>query len=163
MRLPDIPREVEIEWLLAKGIPEKAMIEPTVIRAANVVPLDGNTFDFDRGGIRCFVFKERDDFVAWSPRRHTLASWRATTFALNENAIWNPASYFVGATLRVHAEPVAWLKAEREGIVIVKPELTYAYLRDARLSFADAGHARRVSGWLRPPKPNGEIFIEVAT
>jgi hypothetical protein len=169
MTLPwDIPTEREIEWLLDHGISEAAMLEPTPIRAANVVFLDGDTFDFDACGIRAFVFKEldSDDLVAWRPASKRLpdclATWRGVAFALGQDAIWNPASYFMGSALRVHADPLAWLRSGRDGICIVQPSLAYGQLRHVpRLSFADPMYARQVQQLLQPPKPKAEILIEV--
>ena len=73
-----------------------------------------------------------------------------------------PGSYFGDSALRVHRTPLEWLRAERDGVVIVQPQLTYAYLRDARrLSFADPAHAQQVNRWLEPPRPRTELFLEV--
>ena len=166
MTLPwDIPSDLEIAWLLKQGISETAMISPTVIRAANVTLLDGNTFDFDAKGIRAFLFKELDcdDLIAWNPKRDALATWRGDAFALGQESVFNPATYFDCSALRVHRTPLEWLKADREGIVIVKPQLTYAYLYHARrLSFADPVYAQQVKRWLQPPKPTAELLIEVS-
>jgi hypothetical protein len=163
-----IPTDIEIGWLLDQGVSPAAMLDPTPIQAANVVFLGGDTFNFDTGGVRAFVFKEFDsgDLVAWrpGPKRtpDQLATWRGVAFALGEDAIWNPASYFMGSALRVHADPFQWLRSERDGICIVQPTLAYAQLRHVkRLSFADTMHARWVQRWLQPPKPEGEILIEV--
>ena len=163
MTLPwDIPSDLEIAWLLQQGISEPAMITPPVVLAANVVFLDGNTFDFDAGGVRAFIFREPNDLIAWRPASKRVATWRSSAFALGEDAIWNPASYFMGTALRVHRTPLEWLKADRDGIVIVKPELTHAYLRDADISFADDLYARQVKRWREPPLPRGKLLIEMS-
>ena len=122
-----ILKDIEIGWLLDQGVSPAAMLLQPEIRAANVVFLDGNTFDFDESGIRAFVFKEldSDDLVAWRPASRTLperlATWRAVAFALGQDSIFNPATYFMDGKLHVHADPLDWLRAGREGIVIVKP------------------------------------------
>lgn len=164
----DLLSDIEIGWLLDQDVSPAAMLEPTPIRAANVTFLDRNTFDFDESGIRAFVFKEldSDDLVAWRPASKRLpdrlATWRGVAFALGQDAIWNPASYFMGSALRVHADPLAWLKADRDGVCIVQAQLTYANLRHARgLSFADPVYRRLVKRWLEPPRTRPELFIEV--
>jgi hypothetical protein len=164
MTLPwDIPSDLEIAWLLKQGISEPAMITPPVVLAANVVFLDGNTFDFDAGGVRAFIFREPNDLIAWRPASKRVATWRSSAFALGEDAIWNPASYFMGTALRVHRTPFEWLEAERDGICIVQQRFTHALLRHAcRLSFADPVYAQQVKRWLQPPKPTVEMLIEVA-
>ena len=48
-------KDIEIGWLLDQGVSPAAMLLQPEIRAANVVFLDGNTFDFDESGIRAFV------------------------------------------------------------------------------------------------------------
>jgi hypothetical protein len=160
----DYPNEAEIRWLFEQGVPDTAMLEPTPIRAANAAFLDGNTFDFDSGGGRTFIFKvlDSDDLIAWDPKRNALATWRGAAFALGQDAIWNPASYFMDSALRVHRTPLDWLKADRDGICIVQPKWTYALLRHARtLAFADPVFAQQVKRWLRPPKSEVKIIVEI--
>jgi hypothetical protein len=159
----DDPTKDEIRWLFAQGVPDTAMLEPTPIRAANVVFRDGNTFDFDAGGVRAFIFREDecDDLIAWRPDQ--LGSWCARSFALGQEAIWNPASWFMGEGLFIRRSPLQWLRADRNGIVIVRPDLAYAMLRHVpRLAFADAAHARQVRTWLQPPKVRCEFLVETA-
>ena len=168
MTIPwDIPTETEIRWLLDEGLSDTALMMPTLIRAANVKFLDFGTFDFDIYDERAFVFMVQDagvnvDLIAWEPARGALATWRGAAFALGQEAIFNPATYFDGGALRVHRNPLEWMRAERGGIVIIKPELAYAYLRNVpRLSFADPANAQEVKRWLQPPTPTVEILIEV--
>ena len=162
MSLPlEYPTEDEIRWLVAQGVSETAMLGPPPIRAAKVVFLDKQTFDFDAAGARVLLLTEEHDLIAWKPDGRTLASWRGVAFALGEDAIGNPASYFMGDALWVHRDPLAWLKADREGIVIVQPRFTYAYLRHTpRLAFSSATHARQVQAWLQPPKPKVKFLIK---
>jgi hypothetical protein len=55
-----------------------------------------------------------------------------------------------------------WLRASRDGIVIMRPELTYSYLRNVqRLAFSDAALAGLVRTRLRPPRPRVDLLIEV--
>ena len=92
-----------------------------------------------------------------------LASWRGQAFCLGDvDDIFNPATYFDGGALRVHETPLQWLLADRDGIVIVRPDLAHAYLASCqRLAFSDRAHARQVDKWLQPPKPTVEILVEV--
>jgi AAA domain len=112
----DYPNESEIRWLFEQGVSDTAMLSPTLMRAGKI--LDNNTFDFDGDGIRAVVFEEGGDLSAWNPKRNLLATWQSVAFALGEEAIWNPATYFAGDALRVHATPLDWLLADRDGIVI---------------------------------------------
>ena len=45
--------------------------------------------------------------------------------------------------------------------VIVRPDLACAMSRHVpRLAFADAGFARQVKGWMKPPKVTTQFFVE---
>lgn len=161
------PNELQTRWLMAQRVTDTALLNPTSIRAANVAFLDDHTFDFDKTGVPALLFavEEGDkeiDWVAWQPRHGKLACWRAAAFALGQEAIFNPATYFAGFTLRVHRTPLEWLKADRDGIVIVQPRYAHAYLRDARMSCPDAELARQVEEWIKSPRPRAEIFVEVS-
>ncbi len=155
----------EFDWLRSQGVSDNALDEYPHIGAAHV-RFDGSHFEEAEGGERVLTFVIYDcgefiDFAAWQPRMGELATWRGAGFAIGQDQIFNPATYFDGGALRVHADPLAWLKAGREGIVIANAELTYAYLRDCRLSFADPALGRAVELWREPPRPRGDLFIEV--
>ena len=159
----DYPNEAEILWLFDQNVPDTAILLPTPIRAANVVFLDGNTFDFDSGGVRSFIFKQldSDDLVAWDPKRNALATWRGDAFALGQEAVFNPATYFDGGALHVHETPLQWLQADRQGIVILRHDLSHAYLAHCqRLACSDTGFAKKVKAWLQPRKPTVKILVE---
>lgn len=162
------PTSVELEWLFRHGIPANAMAEPWPIKSASVQFLNGGTFDFARDGRQAIVFLAVDhgetvDLIAWQPKSGAVASWRATAFCLgDQDQCFNPASWFADSGLRVHADPLEWLKHDRDGIVIVRREFAYAYLRYVpRLVFADVEHAERIQRWCRPPKPKTQFNIDL--
>jgi hypothetical protein len=161
-----LPDDRLIRWLLDQGVRESAMLEPWPLGGARVL-FDGCGFDVVPDGELAVTFRIDDcgevlDLAAWAPRSGKMASWCGVGFAIGQDQIFNPASYFDGGALRVHADPLAWLKADRDGVVIVKPELTYAYLRNVRrLSFADPALARQVERWLEPPQAGPELLVEV--
>ena len=163
----DLPNKLEAQKLLSQGVSEMAMLEPETIRAGNVRFLDGDSFEFADDGQRALIFRivefglERD-LVAWSRKLKKLATWRGVAFALGQEAIWNPATYFMGGALEVHRTPLDWLKADRAGICIVQPRYAYSQIANVRrLRFADEAHARLVRDWLKPPAPP-EFLVEVA-
>ena len=86
-------------------------------------------------GTRALTFRisnvdgEDIDLAAWSPRFGELATWYGRGFALGQDQIDNPAAYFDVGALRIHRTPLDWLKANRDGICIIQPNLTYATLR----------------------------------
>ena len=164
----DIPNELETQWLITQGVSDKALLKPQIIRAGRVRFLDGNTFDFADDGDRALIFRVVEfgleiDLVAWSRKRNQLATWRGEAFALGQEAIWNPATYFMDGALEIHQTPLDWLKAEREGICIVQPRFAHSQLHHVeRLLCRNENLARELQRWLQPPKPRGEILVEVA-
>ena len=159
MRL-DYPDERECRWLVSQGVTPDTIAKPRPIRAASV-RFWQNTFDFDDDGERSLIFLEDRDAIAWQPRTGALACWCGVNFALNEEAIDNPATYFAGGALKIHRTPLDWLRADGDGIVIVQPRYSYAMLRHVRrLAFADAVYARQVRRLLEPPKCTAEFLVE---
>jgi hypothetical protein len=161
-----LPSDDQVRWLLRYGVEAAAMVGPWPIGAATV-RFDVGTFDLNPTGECALTFRVHEcgeviDLVAWHAHTGKLASWRGTAFAIGQQAIFNPATYFGGGTLRVHRTPLEWLLADRDGIVIVKPELTYAYVRNLRrVSCADTAYLQQVKQWLEPPRPSVELFVEV--
>jgi hypothetical protein len=108
--------------------------------------------------------RDRDeilDLCAWSD--DALATWLGRAFCLGDlDDIFNPATYFDGA-LRVHASPLEWLQAGCDGIVILRPERCWPYLRYARVICAKIETADLIQKWNKPPRVSTEILIEEDT
>jgi hypothetical protein len=158
------PNDDELRWLLEQGVSESALwpISGATVR------FNGGTFDLDHEGERALTFRAEDrseviDLIAWQPRTGVVASWRGQAFCLGDlDSILNPATYFAGDALRVHATPLDWLLSEREGIMIVRPDLAPAYLANCRrIRCSSQAYARQVEDWLKPHKPTVEILVEV--
>jgi hypothetical protein len=160
------PNLAELRWLRGQGVSRSAILCPWPIGAANV-KFDGDAFALDPNGERVLTFLVEDDgevidIAAWQPQTGQLASWLGVAFAFDQETIFNPATYFAGGALRVHETPLQWLQAEREGIVIVRPDLAHAYLANCqRLAFSEVRFAQIVKAWLQPSKPTVEIFVAV--
>jgi hypothetical protein len=157
------PSDDELRWLLHQGISDTALWP---ISGATVsFHLKHSTFDLDPAGERTLIFRAEDcdeviDLIAWQPRTGQLASWRGQAFCLGDvDNAFNPATYFAGGALRVHESPLQWLLAEREGIVILRPDLGHAYLKGRRVLCDDPYHAARIERWCQPPRANVEILI----
>jgi len=158
------PADHELLWLLDQGVSDEALwpISGATVR------FDGRKFDLHLEGERTLVFRAEDrgeviDLIAWQPRTGALASWRGQALCLgNLDDIFNPATYFAGDALRVHATPLDWLLADREGIVIVRPDLAPAYLAKChRIRCSNAAYARKLEQMLQPRGPSVEILVEV--
>ncbi len=167
-----IPSDDVIRWLIDQGVSDDAMTSPWPLKEARVKFVGPHAFDFDADGdadaTRAIVFRAEDrsecsDLIAWSASKGRIASWHGNTFCLGDlDDCFNPGSWALGGGLFVHENPLAWLQAKRDGITIVRPDLTYAMLRHVpRLVFADAAYGRQVRQWLAPPKPSVEILVEV--
>jgi hypothetical protein len=160
------PNIAEVRWLRSQGVSRSAILDPWPL-GATTVKFSGDTFELDSNGERVLTFLVEDcgeviDIAAWQPRTCQLATRRRAGFAIGQEGIFNPATYFADGVLQVHETPLQWLLAEREGIVVVQPDMTHAYLRNCRcLAFSDAAHARQVEQWIQPPKPTVEIFVAI--
>jgi hypothetical protein len=160
------PKDAELRWLLAKGITGDAMALPWPIRGSSVI-FDGTVFSFaDSGGDRAVIFRAEDlaatvDLIAWQPRTGQLATWLGVGFCLgNADDISNPATYFDGDSLRIHTTPLEWLKADREGIVIVQWRDAYNWLHHCRrVICGDELVAAMVEKHTKPPKRSLRIFV----
>jgi hypothetical protein len=158
------PSDDELIWLLDRDVSDKALwpISGATVR------FNGATFDLDDEGERALIFRAEDrseviDLIAWQPRNGALASWRGQAFCLGDvDDIFNPATYFAGDALRVHATPLDWLLADRDGIVIVRPDLAPAHLANCQsIRCSSKDHALQVEKWVEPRKPAVEILVEV--
>lgn len=99
-------RQQHLDWLLAKGVTVPMMIHPSGILYAD----------------DCLFFQEEDCF--WRPKTGWLSRW-----CLGEAAIDDPHSYSFDHALQVHSDPLAWLMAGREGIVVHDWSQAYERLR----------------------------------
>jgi hypothetical protein len=158
------PNDDEILWLLDQGVSDNALWPISGAR----IRFDGATFHLDHAGERALTFRAEDrgeviDLIAWQPRTGALASWRGQAFCLGDvDDIFNPATYFAGDALRVHATPLEWMLADRDGIVIVRPDLAPAHLTNCqRIRCSNQAYARQVEKWIQPRKASVEILVEV--
>lgn len=162
-----IPSDGIVGWLLEHGVGAGAMMEPWLLKEARVKFIGPDTFDFDDSGEPALIFRAEDreeatDLIAWSARTNKLATWRCATFCLGDlDQVFNPATYFMGGALRVHGTPLDWLRAERDGIVLVRPDLAFAYLRNCpHLVVGEAVFGRQLDKWIQPPRPTCKILVE---
>lgn len=91
-------------WLLRQGVTTEALLQPTPVGTARVRFLDGGTFavgtDACTGALTFRIGNVEGrgiDLAAWSPRTRQIGTWYGRAFALGEDQIDNPATYFGGA------------------------------------------------------------------
>jgi hypothetical protein len=79
-------------------------------------------FDFNPHGDPAAIFICRDedggvqDMAAWSPKDGRLAVWQGVVSMLGEENVLKPR---LGEPLTVFSSPREWLKADREGVVLI--------------------------------------------
>ncbi len=157
-----------IKSLRTKGVSLDALCEPELPAFVNVVFHDDQPlFDFtdeacDEGAVRSLVFLARDesgdplDLVAWSRKTNRLASWYGRAALLGLESRWAPR---IGAEgLRICFDPLAWLVAERDGVVIIDPESARWQLARESLVVSDVAFGRHVHATLRLPDP--KVYVE---
>jgi len=161
-----IPADEDILWLLEQDIPETWLYTPWPISSTTVSIARGQ-FREDAEGDRALIFRCTDhnsivDLIAWHPESNRLASWCGAGFCIGDiDDIFNPATYFAGDALRIHASPIEWLRADRDGIVIARPELAGVYLgRVPRIVFTDIKLAERTERQIKKPTAIVETLVE---
>ncbi len=145
--------EFEIRWLMKRGVSEDALWKPWPI---------GATIE---NGVRYLAFVAFDgdmplDIVLWQPRTCELVAYSGRAVFLGDlSTVMSSATYFAEGALTIHSDPLEWLRANREGVVIVNEKLAGAYLRDVpRVFCRDVETARRVKKIVRPAKPTVKVF-----
>jgi hypothetical protein len=158
------------EWFLRQGVPSPALVYPEMPRRARVILYDDRpVFDFaddvgdDDAGVDAMIFLARDDLggpcdlVAWTFGRRKLASWYSAAALLGAEDIRVPRLTPEGA-LPVHRTPLGWLKAEREGVVIIEERRGALELRDfGPLAAEDEAHGLELQMLFRNREP--QIYV----
>ncbi|MBX4989386.1 hypothetical protein [Rhizobium lentis] len=124
-----------LDWLNGSGVPLRAIIRPEPIRLAHGFNGPDGLFDPDESGPAWFAFAEVGDVIFWRPENDELARWTGRAFALGEQAVDNAGTYSLGHCLHVHRSPLHWLKAGRDGVVVI----------DWRRAFDELRHCPRVA------------------
>ncbi|MFC3644392.1 hypothetical protein [Aquibium oceanicum] len=151
-------KQAQIDWLLKSGVTIEAMIRPEPIRLAHGRKAHDGIFEADSGGSPWLAFDEGDDVVFWQPRTGDLATDCNRAFALGQDVIDNPATYSFDCNLNVFANPLDWLQAKRDGIVILDWSRAWSRLQDCpRIAIADELLFQFRRHFEPPHKP--EIFV----
>lgn len=129
----------QIDWLLRAGVTIEAMVRPDAILVAHGRKADDGRFEDDGAGLPWLVFPEPEDIIFWQPRTGELSTWNRRSFALGEAAIDDATTYAFDAWLNIYADPLDWLRAGRDGCVILDWSRAFDRLRYApRLAVAES-------------------------
>ena len=155
----------QTRWLLAQGVPARALVWPDALRRGRVVFMPAGRFEFEpdyRGDLaatEAVLTTGYDpdgtpaDLIAWCPRSGRIGSWlnRAPWFG---DAFGPRCSE--GLALAVHETPLQWLRAARAGVVLIEAAPGLCRQLDGSGPFVATGgprHALRLEKLTTPTKP----------
>lgn len=159
------------EWLHARGVSDAAMrgdpgLDTAELRAG-CVAFDRRYFDFarraDEGARPAFVVIARDEFgivddmVAFDAHGR-IGVWLGRAAMLGEQMVDFPR--IESPALAVYPDAMAWLCAERRGVVILDAKRARWRLAGDRLAVDSVGFGRRLEKSLALPRPR--IFVREA-
>ncbi|MEX0406767.1 hypothetical protein ABGN05_13930 [Aquibium sp. LZ166] len=131
-------KQTEIDWLVRQGVTVPAMVKRTTIRSTTGVKAADGRFEFEEAGDRWLAFEQEDDVIFWQPRVGAVATYAGRDFALGEDVLDDAATYAFDYSLNILADPLDWLRANRNGIVVLDWSRAFDRLRDApRIALAE--------------------------
>jgi hypothetical protein len=171
-----LPSIDALAWLRAQGVHPDALALPTLPCAASIVFCDLSLYEFadeasEEPTTKALIFLERNgfgepvDLVAWTLKpRPRLASWLGSSVlgADSLDGVWRPAER---QALPVWRSPLSWLRAHRDGVVIVNGAAAAVALSAAGGPFMaeDFDHAAELRRLLRPPEPSILTPLSIST
>jgi hypothetical protein len=157
------------EWqgLRGAGVALHALCRPTMVLAGDVVVDRPSGFSFaqdgDADGHRAFLIAINDedgrflDIAGWQPAKSWTGLWLGTAWALGQASVLQPRMREMGA-LPVWRSPLNWLRAGREGIVLIRPTVAAYFLDDGGPLLAeDMAHAAELRRLMTRTGPR--IFV----
>ena len=142
----------QIDWLLSQGVP------PLAIGSAENAPLKRSN-----QGIVILIEDEAGptDCATWSLRDGgAITLLTGAGFALGEYQIHNPGIYSFDGCLQLHDDPLSWLRANRDGIVVIDWSRAFDRLRDCpRISVCPS--MRETYRQFMKPRHMPELFVRL--
>jgi hypothetical protein len=136
------------------------------LHVADVIFRPGGRFDFSRdvrevrGHVAGAIIPARNecgdlvDLAAWNVDDGELALWRGVASMLGEDQLNAPRiESETLAVFAVFADVASWLRAGRQGVVIIDPARARWRLTGERLAVDDVALGRRIRDALRLPEP----------
>jgi hypothetical protein len=124
---------LDLEEFISAGVGAAAVTDPDPVKIARGHIAHDNRFEPDAEGERWFAFSEvdADDIVFWHRTTGRLATWCGRAFALGQTRIGEAATYSFDSSLNIFDSPLEWLRARRDGIVVLDWTRAFDNLRDA--------------------------------
>jgi hypothetical protein len=124
--LPHLPprpfaklRKEHIDWLLKHGVTIDAIERPCPIKVTYGNKSPDGRLQRNSWGQEWFVFPGAEDAILWRPETGEIATLHGRAVALGEEVFLDPATFTSDCLLKIFADPLEWLKAGRNGIVII--------------------------------------------
>lgn len=136
------PTQAELDEFLRAGINIMALATPRAMQIAIGGIAGDGLFEPHAAGQRWCAFAQgdQDEIVFWHRTSGAMTSWTSRCFALGEQIIGDPATFSFDCALNIFADPIDWLRARRDGIVILPDRWSDAFdrLRDCpRIALAE--------------------------
>jgi hypothetical protein len=149
-----------LRWLLDQGVTVAALATPWAIHAGHVSFEPSGLYRPNICGEFAYIFGCIDgdglaDLVAWSPRVGGIASRLGVAAVLGQRQAEEARDDVTARPLRIWRNPLGWLKAGRNGVVIVDHLGAAHLLADLPIAPEEDGgrHARELRAGLRVPPP----------
>jgi hypothetical protein len=162
----------DLDHFATLGISGLDLATPEMVFKAGIILEDGgDTFIFEHhtdtdDGRDGFILPVEGangitDIVAFDAETGLLATWLGRAFAINEASIWEPN--LDRDPLPVWRDPIGWLKANRQGIVLLRPEQAYSRLDHLTGVIAeDVQHGEELERLLWTPRRRVPVFLRDA-
>ena len=159
----------DLDHFTALGISGLDLATPDMVFKAGIILEDcGDTFVFEHAtdtdeGRDAYILPVEGasgihDLVAFDPEIGLLATWLGRAFAINEASAWEPN--LDRDPLPVWRDPIGWLKAKRQGIVLLRPEQAYSRLDHLPGVIAeDVQHGEELERLLWTPRRRVPVFL----
>lgn len=146
------PSQQHLDRLHAMGVPLTALTGPPMVLLAYGFKAADGCFEEDLDGEPWLVFPEAADCIFWQPRSGAMARWTNRGFAIGEDVVYNAATYAFDRCLNIFENPIHWLRAGRDGCVIVDWSQAFDRLRDCPCIAVAEGLLEKLEHHFQPPR-----------
>lgn len=167
-------KQQDIDGFVSQGVPPLALARNRIglfdwVLVDYVAFLPESSFEFHRHmqsekAELAYTVLVRDvcgdliDIVAWQPTAGRLATWLGRAGLLGAEQLYGPR---LEGVLAVQESPLDWLRAFRNGVVVIDEQRAAGWLRDAEpLAVSSVEHGRHLKQILTPRQTR--IFVSAA-
>lgn len=163
-RQGSFPPQAHADWFTSQGVAPLDLVMTWdgfahPVRIDRVAFLANDRFEFERhlkrereGVVTAYTVVVRNargieaDIAAFHPRSGRVATWRGTCALMGEEELFGAR---MRDALRVHLDPIGWLRAKRQGVVIVSDRRARPLLLEAGpLQCTSIAHGRALLAML---------------